>query len=41
VILSTPFPDICLKFTRSELHDFVHAIDEAMFMHKVYELVHD
>ncbi|WP_113662561.1 hypothetical protein [Pedobacter nanyangensis] len=40
VILSTPFPDICLKFTRAELNDFVHAIDEAMYMHKVYELVH-
>ena len=40
VILFTPFPDICLKFTRAELHDFVSAIDEAMYMHKVYELVH-
>ncbi|WP_199118476.1 hypothetical protein [Pedobacter sp. ASV28] len=40
VMLSTPFPDLCLKFSRAELYDFIHAMDEAVYMHKVYEIIH-
>ncbi|WP_316807823.1 hypothetical protein [Pedobacter agri] len=40
VILSTPFPDISLVFTRNEWSDFFKTIDEALYMKRVYELVH-
>jgi len=40
VILSTPFPDISLVFTRDEWADFFIIIDEALYMKRVYELVH-
>ena len=41
VILSTPCNDICLMFTREELHNFSNAIDEAVYMQNVYRLVHE
>lgn len=41
VILSTPFPDMSLMFTRSELSSFTAAMDEALYMQKVYQLVHN
>ncbi len=40
VILSTPFPDISLVFTRSEWHEFFVKIEEALYMKRIYELVH-
>lgn len=40
VLLSTPCNDICLMFTREELSDFANAIEEAVFMQNVYQLVH-
>jgi len=40
VILSTPFPDISLVFTRDEWHEFFVKIDEALYMKKVYDLVY-
>lgn len=40
VILSTPFPDISLVFTREEWTEFFIKIDEALYMKRVYELVH-
>lgn len=40
VILSTPSPDICLKFTHAELQDFKHIIAEALYMHEIYEMVY-
>lgn len=41
VILSTPCNDICLMFTREELSNFSNAIEEAIYMQKVYKLVHN
>ena len=41
VILSTPFPDISLVFTRHEWREFFEKMEEATFMQKVYELVHN
>lgn len=40
VILSTPFPDMSLVFTRDEWQEFFVKIDEALYMKRVYELVH-
>jgi len=40
VILSTPSPDISLVFTRMEWEDFFNQINEALYMKRVYELVH-
>lgn len=40
ILLSTACKDICLMFTREELSDFSAAIDEAIFMQNVYQLVH-
>jgi hypothetical protein len=40
VILSTPCADICLMFTRAELANFAVTLDEAIYMRKVYGLVH-
>jgi len=40
VILSTPFPDISLVFTRDEWQDFFIIIEEALYMKKVYDLVY-
>lgn len=41
VILSTPFPDISLVFTREEWHEFFEKMEEASYMQRVYELVHN
>jgi len=41
VILSTPFPDISLVFTRYEWREFFEKMEEATFMQRVYELVHN
>ena len=40
VILSTPFPDISLVFTRYEWEEFFHKVDEALYMRRIYEMVH-
>jgi len=40
VILSTPCNDMCLMFTREELTDFTSAMDEAVYMRSIYQLVH-
>ncbi|MGM9478202.1 hypothetical protein ACS5PU_17380 [Pedobacter sp. GSP4] len=40
VILSTPFPDISLVFTRKEWSEFFVTVEEALYMKRVYELVH-
>lgn len=40
VILSTPFPDISLVFTREEWYEFITKIDEALYMKRVYEIVY-
>lgn len=40
VILSTPFPDISLVFTRDEWEIFFAAIQEAVYMQQIYSLVH-
>jgi len=40
VILSTPFPDISLVFTRVEWFEFFLKIEEALYMKQVYEIVH-
>jgi hypothetical protein len=40
VILSTPFPDISLVFTREEWREFFETIEEAGYMKRIYELVH-
>ena len=39
VILSTPFPDISLVFTREEWYEFFTTMDEALYMQGVYEIV--
>lgn len=41
VILSTPFPDISLVFTRLEWREFFIKIDEALFMKKVYDVIYN
>ncbi|MGA9651417.1 hypothetical protein [Pedobacter sp.] len=41
VILSTPFPDISLVFTREEWREFFEKMEEASYMQRVYELVHN
>jgi len=40
VILSTPFPDISLVFTREEWIEFFIKIDEALYMKRIYEIVY-
>ncbi|WP_316734778.1 hypothetical protein [Pedobacter aquatilis] len=40
VILSTPFPDISLVFTRAEWQEFFETIEEANYMQSIYKLVH-
>lgn len=40
VILSTPFPDISLVFTREEWYEFFTKIDEALYMKRIYELMY-
>ena len=40
VILSTPFPDISLVFTREEWEEFFLKIDEALYMKRVYEIIY-
>lgn len=39
VVLSTPFPDISLVFTRQDWQLFVEVMEEATFMKRVYELL--
>jgi len=41
VILSTPFPDISLVFTRLEWQEFFDVLSEATYMKRIYELVHE
>jgi len=41
VVLSTPYPDINLVFTRKEWRNFFEAMEEANFMKKVYGIVHE
>jgi hypothetical protein len=40
VILSTPFPDISLVFTREEWCEFFTKIDEALYMKHIYEIMY-
>ncbi len=39
VVLSTPFEDIHLMFTRPELDSFVATMVEALYMQKIYQLM--
>jgi hypothetical protein len=41
VVLSTPYPDINLVFTRLEWNTFFEAMEEATFMKSVYGIVHN
>lgn len=40
VVLATPYPDLSLVFTRNEWTDFFTALNEAVYMQQIYQMVH-